>query len=158
MENNLKLSPPWVTYVSELKALFGEDPDIRIEYRDDTYEVKLFVDGADKADALSELLPAQRVYGNVVFSTTVAPANGLETGTAGLIEKAFKGNPALSDIMCVPTPFGEMQYVMFRKKVVQYYNDELCDPHGNVSTLYEDIARDVFGDSDVFFCTDVKDE
>lgn len=26
----LKLSPPWITYVNELKALFEPDPDIEI--------------------------------------------------------------------------------------------------------------------------------
>ena len=39
---SVKISPPWVSYYHKLKALFGEDPDIRIEYSDaDKYEINL---------------------------------------------------------------------------------------------------------------------
>ena len=153
----VKLSPPWCTFVSELKALFGEDKDIRIQFDEDEYEVKLFVDDPAKADALMQLITPQRVYGNVVLKVTVVPANSAEESDADLIETAFKGNPVLKEMMRLQTPFGEYDYAVFRKDVVQFYNDNLCDPHGNESTLYEEIARDVFGESGVFFCTDDKD-
>lgn len=150
----LKLSPPWITFVNELKALFGEDPDIRIVYWDGDDEVKLFVADAEKADALTQLLPAQRYYGNVMLKVTVVPANFATTEEADLYEKAFKGNPVMKEVLKVPAPWGEVDYAVFRKEVVQFYNDNLCDPHGNRSTLYEEIARDVFGEGNVFFCTD----
>lgn len=28
----LKLAPPWVTFVNEIKALFGQDPQVRVVY------------------------------------------------------------------------------------------------------------------------------
>lgn len=154
MAKDLKLSPPWNTFVSELKALFGEDPGIKIQFDEDNYEVKLFVADPEKADALTQLIPAQRIYGNVALTVTVVPANYMEESNADLIEAAFKGNPVLKQVLCLKTPFGEYDYAVFRKDVVQFYNDNLCDPHGNESTLFEDIARDVFGSGDVFFCTD----
>ena len=153
----LKLSPPWNTFVSELNALFGEDHDIKIVYNDEDMEVKLFVADSEKADALTQLLPAQRVYGNVVFTVTVVPANSDECSESDLIRKAFKGNPVLSSVEDVKTPFGSFSYAVFRKTVVQFYNDDISDINGNKSTLYADIARDVFGEGSVFFCTDTKD-
>ena len=39
-----KISPPWILYVSELNALFANDPDITIEYNNDTVSVRLFVE------------------------------------------------------------------------------------------------------------------
>lgn len=151
-----KLSPPWNTFVSELKALFGEDPDIRITFNEDSYEVKLFVANDEKAEALRQLIPEERIYGNVALKVTVVPANADSTNDADTFEKAFKGNPVLKEIMRLKTPFGEYDYAVFRKEVVQFYNDDLTDPHGNESTLFENIARDVFGDTGVFFCTDIQ--
>ena len=39
----LKLAPPWVTFVNEVKALFDEDPQVRVVYDNDTVELKLYV-------------------------------------------------------------------------------------------------------------------
>ena len=48
-------------------------------------------------------------------------------------------------------------YVMFKPEVVQYWDDNLGDPHGNISTLAQEIARDVFEDGNgVYFSTDEK--
>ena len=151
MAKNLKLSPPWNTFVSELKALFGEDPDIKIVFNEEEYKVDIFVEDAAKADALTQLIPEERIYGNVALKIAVIPADKAGSTGANLIEAAFKGNPVLKQMLRMKTPFGEYDYAVFRKEVVQFYNDDLCDPHGNESTLFEDIARDVFGVSDVFF-------
>mgnify|MGYP006958177364 CR=1 FL=1 len=44
---------------------------------------------------------------------------------------------------------------MFENKVVQFYNDQMDDINGNKSTLFQDIAGDVFGyDHGVFYCTE----
>jgi len=52
-----------------------------------------------------------------------------------------------------------MNHVVFENKVVQYFNDQLDDPYGVKSALYEDLARDVFEDSEgVFFNTQVVDD
>jgi len=48
-----------------------------------------------------------------------------------------------------------VDYVVFRNEVVQFFNDEMGDPNGLKSTLYQDIAKDVFADKDgIFFCTE----
>ena len=48
-ETRLKISPPWITYLNELQALFGEDPEITIKYDNDAKQVKLYVRNAEKA-------------------------------------------------------------------------------------------------------------
>jgi hypothetical protein len=48
-------------------------------------------------------------------------------------------------------------YVIFKKEVVQYYDDNLGDAHGNRTTLYEQIANQIFEDREgIYFCTDNK--
>lgn len=52
-----------------------------------------------------------------------------------------------------------MYYVVFKNCVVQFFNDNLNDIYGNISTLYQDIAREIFADAEwegVFYCTDVE--
>jgi len=159
MSNKVGLSAPWVTFYREINALFGDDPDIHIEYDEDEVEVKLFVQNSDKADALTQLLPTEKAFGNVVLKITVIPANEPAPTKASLIARAFQGNPVYSygttvdGIMSNP-----IHYVVFANKVVQFFNDDLGDVNGNCSTLYQEIAKDVLGaEEGVHYCTDVID-
>ena len=153
---NAKLSPPWITFMNEIKALFVEDPDIKIQYSEDDYTMKLFVDNTDKAEALSKMIPAEKDFGNVKMKIEIVPANKDDMTYADLLKKAFAGNPVVKDVVSVDTPFGKVTYVVFEKKVVQFFNDQMDDLYGNKSTLYQECARDVFEtkDADAFFCTD----
>ena len=95
---------------------------------------------------------------NLPLKIQVIPADNGELDGAELYKKVFSGNPAVKDIVTVDTPFGKVTYVVFAKKVVQFFNDQMDDLHGNKSTLYQECARDVFItlDRDAFFCTDVE--
>lgn len=151
-----KLSPPWQTYVSEVKALFGQDDEIHILYDDEEKTLKLFVDNDVKADALSRLLPAEKTFGNVKITIEVVPANKDEVPSRiADIKNAFNGNGAVDFIYDAETPFGDMHYVVFEPEVVQFYNDDMSDINGNRSTLYQEIAREILGNADgnVYFCT-----
>lgn len=156
---NTKLSPPWITFVNEVKALFGEDPDIKITYSEEDYMLKLFVDGTDKADALTKLFPGKKEFGNVILKIEVIPANSEDISGERLFKKAFSGNPIMKNVMTFDSPFGKVTYAVFEKKVVQFFNDQMDDINGNKSTLFQDIAKDVFGaDLGVFFCTEADEE
>jgi hypothetical protein len=52
--------------------------------------------------------------------------------------------------------------VVFVPKVVQYYTDNLGDINGFRTTLYQELAKELFGESEltrgVYFCTDIIDE
>lgn len=150
----INLSSPWLTYYHKLQALFNRDPEVTVVLDEDKYEIKLFVDNAAKADALTQLLPEEVVFGNVTLTVTVVPSNKV-TPAIALFQQAFKGNPALAYTKTV-TGVGDVpfSYVVFDKTVVQFFNDDMSDVDGKCSTLYQDIAKEVFPDRPgVFFCT-----
>lgn len=154
----MKLSAPWVNFYNEIKALFEEDPEIKIAFDEEVPEVKLFVENPRKADALMQLLPTEKVFGNVTMKVTVVPADVEET-KLDLISEAFFGNPILAYVWSADTPLGTFNYAVFENKVVQYFNDDISDINGNRSTLYQEIAKDVFGtDGGVMFCTEARDK
>ena len=155
----LKLSAPWVEYVRKIEALFGNDPDIKIIVDDEDNVLRLFVEGQDKADALSQLLPTQLDFGNVRLYISVIPANKEDT-TATLFRKAFDGNPVVSCMASADINGCTVNYLVFRNKVVQYFRDDMQDPHGNRSTLYHELANEVFDiekHNGVFFAVDTPD-
>lgn len=152
----LNLSSPWVNFYREIEALFSEDPEIKVAFDEQENVISLYVDNEEKAEALTQLLPSARTYGNVTVSVRVVPANQLAENRLALFQAAFKGNPAFSFAKTVEGDLGlKISFVVFAPKVVQYYQDNLQDINGFRSTLYQEIAADVFEEEDgVFFCTD----
>lgn len=162
----LKLLSPWQVWYRDVDALFKEDPEVRVVFDNDTYELTLYVDNADKADALAQLMPVEKEFGNVTVKVLVVPCNtnGKKVSVplnprTNPYARALKGNGALADIQVVSgIMVNDIIYVIFRKRVVQYYIDNLGDAYGNRSTLYQDIAANVFEMTDgICFCTDIED-
>lgn len=164
----LNMSPPWVLYYKKLNALFDGDDDILVIYDEDEMEVKLYCTDEDKSEALSFLLPNTVSFGNVELKVTVIPSN--EKGadyikgyniTINSYETAMcvlfnNGNKHVEDVKIISTPFGDFTYVIFKKEVIQYFEDNLSDFYGNCSTLCEIIAKEVFKNIEgVFFCTSI---
>ena len=157
-EKKVNLSAPWIGYARQINALFGKDPEIKVEYNDDAKELKLFVESGEKAEALTELLPPDVEFGNVVLKVSVIPADGTKDKNFDLVCKAFKGNPAVSfTYSCNPGDMSTNSYnfVVFKNETVQYWNDNLGDVHGNITTVYENIAREVINKDGVLYCTDL---
>ena len=160
----LKISPPWVVYVNKLQALFDGDPQIafNVSYDGTCPYVTLATNNPDKAAALVKLLPEEERFGNVTLGISVdcpTISNLAFPTKKELFETAFEKNPAFA--YCV-VPEGywyiPLTYVVFKNCVVQMFCDNLRDPHGVISTLYQDIASDVLADlgGDVAYCTDVE--
>lgn len=148
-----KLSPPWEIYYKKLQAMFEDDNDIIIVYNPDNYEVKLYVDVQEKAAALAVLLPPERSFGNVKMLTTIIPPNKGIGKVEDVYREAFRGNPVVDRIKTLAGTF-KATYIIFVKAVVQYYDDSLADYSGYCSTLYQDIAKDIFIQQDgVYYCT-----
>lgn len=152
----VSLSPPWIIFYKEVEELFKDDPGVRVLYDEKENEIKLYVEDGEKAEALSVLLPETKTFGSVTMIINVIPGNDYVKTKTSLYEAAFKGNPILSYIKTIKGIFtNDLHYVVFVKKVVQYFNDDLGDVNGMCSTLYQEIAKDVFGEREgVFFCTD----
>ena len=149
------VSSPWVLFFRKIEALFAEDPSVRVKYNAGTQTIQLYVTGPEKADAVTQLLPTERTFGNVTVKVEVIPSNLSEPSKLTLFKKAFDGNPALAYIKADGDSFFDLNYVVFRSKVVQYRSDNIGDVNGLTSTLYQDIAREVFEDANgIFFCTE----
>ena len=125
---------------------------------DGNYVIKLFVEDNTKADALFRILEKEKNFGNITVSIEIIPANPVSNMSAcELFEIAFNGNYALYDVVKQETPLGTFNYVVFDKEVVQYPDDDISDLYGVKSTLYQDIAKDVFDKNlAVYYCTSVR--
>ena len=144
-EEYLKLSAPWVTFVRQVKALFGKDPQIKIVYDEDNMCLDLLVDDEPKREALKQLLPDHKDFGNVSLRIRVLPSTGTGySSPEALLRTAFKGNPVFFDADTVePDAYKSFTYISFANETVQLWNDNLSDPHGITTTLYQDIAKEV---------------
>ena len=152
----LNMVSPWAEYLNQLEAFFKEDDDVRVEYDNEAMVIKIYVDGAAKAEALSKLLPTSKKFGNVEIKVNIIPANPLDTSRIGLFKKAFEGNRAVADIETISDiSSNDFNFIIFKPEVVQYYNDDLSDFNGICSTLYQDLAKELFGETEgCYFCTD----
>ena len=164
----LNMSPPWVLYYKKLNTLFDEDNDILVIYDEDEMEVKLYCTSSNKSEALSFLLPDTVSFGSVELKVTIIPSNektnkflegykAVIKNAEAAIEILFNfGNGHVREVKTISTPFGDFTYVIFKKEVIQYFEDNLSDFYGNCSTLCETIAKEIFKDIEgIFFCTSI---
>ena len=153
------LSAPWYTFYNELSVLFKEDDEVHIVYDELDQIINIFVENQAKADAMTELLPSVKNFGSIELEINVVPANHLSArrSTGSTLKDLFYGNTICEDIVKIEGVFtNPLTYVIFRKEVVQYYNDDLGDAHGICSTLYQDIAKRIFKEMpDVYYCTSI---
>lgn len=156
-EKKMKLSPPWLTFYREVNAMFGEDPDIRVEFDEEENTIKMYVEGPEKADALTQILPTEKNFGGVTVYLEVIPANK-EMKKIDLYKKAFEGNPIFSYAVSVGgISSNDYNFLILRHRICQFWNDNLGDINGNTSKLYEDVARDIFEDDSILWCTDTPE-
>lgn len=158
MNVKLNLQAPWTEYASEVTALFEKDPDVKVEYDNLGKKLKLYVKSPEKAEALEMILQDEIEFGSVKLTIEIIPANKETRTPMDIFAVAFKGNPIVSYTKTVDALGFSAGYVVFKPEVVQYFNDDLSDINGMKSTLYAEVAKDVFQDHDgVFFCTDIVD-
>ena len=155
----LKLQAPWVTYYEELSLFFDEDPDVHVIFDEAENTVNMYVQEPEKAEALTRLIPAEKNFGNVTLYINIIPVNQNKNDALADITEAFKGNPIVNSIQTIEGIFAnKITYVIFKREVVQYWNDDLGDAFGNCTTLWQDVAKRLFEPvSGIYFCTDEKD-
>lgn len=164
MDNiRLKLAPPWITYINQMIALFDGDPQIACNVDTLTPSIVLACNNGDKVTALMQILPYEVKFGNIILTISVdgIPSNRAFKNKKELFETAFSGNPAFAYAVCPDENayWFSATYIVFKNHVVQFFNDNLNDCHGIVSTLYENVARDVIDKeaaNGVYFNTDIE--
>lgn len=182
---NTTMISPWAEYYRKIQAFFKYDCAVNVIYDEAAPEIKIYVNNnAPKADALTQLLPETKEFGNVTLRITIVPTNG-DTGidpnyrygsgyrrrqyiisdsfssenksrsVRDLFFDALNGNDAFSFGNVIHLQTNDVIYFVFKNEVVQYYNDDLGDYFGQCSTLYQNLAADIFKPaSNVHFCTD----
>ena len=166
----VSLMAPWWTLYREISAMFAGDSSVRVMYNPEDEEIKLYVDDRLKASALEKVLIGKHVFGDHEVNVTVIPNNCKDIADASVnlagsgtdfsknpIFYALEKNAAVDLIADFNVPFGNFTYVVFKAKVVQFFNDDLGDINGNCTTLYQEIAKKIFKVSGVYFCTAPKD-
>ena len=157
-KNNVDLSAPWITYYEKLYLLFKKDPEVSVAFKqngDGDKKIEIYVSNNRKAEAISKILPCYVSFGNVIVPIIVLPGNMEEEEWIYDFMDAFDGNEIIDDIVQDMGLTRDMNYIVFKKEVAQYYNDNIQSVDGFSSTLYEDIAREIFKDAPfgTFFCT-----
>lgn len=167
----VNLIAPWNEYYEELVAFFAEDREVTILYDEAAKNIKVLVQDPLKAEALTGLLAGEKEFGSTKLVITVVPANEPDTrvkstlaslrdneGFAAEYRVALHNNGLFSYVHEIENVMGfNAIFVVFKTKVVQYYNDNLGDLNGMKSTLAENIARDIFvPHNGVFFCTNIN--
>lgn len=142
------LFSPWVRYVGRLRKTFELDPKVRVEYDDAYNEVTLFVEGTDKAEALTMLLPSDLEFGNVTLKITVRPSNDELTEEAMFVN-AFEGNPCFVDVMGGFGPDHDVSYALFKPECVQVMEDDISEYCGYKTMTYAQLVKSVLNEGGV---------
>lgn len=158
MEKKVNLYSPCVILFRKYEAMFKKDRNIKIELDNDNRVITLFVTGDEKADALTQNLPTEVVFGNEKVKINVVPANLSGVTKIEQYRKIFEGNEAVDFIGNGSDPVTcDFNYIVFKPEVVQYSADDLSDLNGQQSTLYQNLAKEIFGDQPgIYFCTAKK--
>lgn len=162
-KKRIALSPPWIQYYRELEALLKQDNDIYItyhskypdegeQYKYNRIEIRCY--NYEKTEALKKLIPSEKNFGGEIIKIDIV-YDEKSKSAEDIIKQAFKDNPAFKYTYVFDTGTNVITYVVFEKEVVQYWNDDMSDPHGITSTLYADIAKRVLKNENGYvFSTD----
>ena len=155
----MKLSAPWYTYRNKVNALFALDDDIDVgevqEDEDGTYVFEITAHSPAKFIALDRVMPRTVVFGKTVLKIIVRNNEDDSTASAiKLYKTLFEGNRIVKDIKEATDFTGSLQgYIRFYPEVLQFFNDDISSFDGLWSGLAQDIAREVFTNQEVHFCT-----
>ncbi len=163
----LNLVAPWIDFYRKVEAMFKYDDEVTVIFDQDNYKLQVYVDDEDKAKSIEYLLVEEKYFGETHVTVEVIPSNdhkplrsvNLENlDLVDIFNNAFSFNKAF--VKTEEWRLGGFHriYVVFEKEVVQYFNDSLGDLNGICSTLYQEIAEDIFKDfDDVSYCTEKTD-
>ena len=163
----VQLSPPWYSYQRKVLALFGGDPEVRVRdlHQEDKCNYTLFivVRNEVKARAIRSLLPRTvEVGGATITSRIFIPVDLCEVrgseqdSETQLLKDAFTGNPVFDRVDSQGIGNLEWSYCIFKKEVLQFWNDDLSNFYGLHTTLAETIAREILREVAVQFCTGIS--
>ena len=155
----MRLAAPWYTYQKKVKALFDLDADIEVgdvrQDEDGNYAFEILVHNSAKFIALDRVMPKIVGFDNVMLKINIVDVEDDSTLAAiELYKTIFENNPIVKDVRDIRDDMGMLHgYVRFQPEVLQFFNDDLSDFNGLWSGLAQEIAKEVFTNQNVHFCT-----
>lgn len=154
METNIILSPPWYTFMNEVKHTIGADNTVDVCDLITTtspFQLPIIVhENAEKAQALANILKSGITIGNVAIVVLVYADGVLVQPKApesaedlfGITKVALADNPLCTAVEAAPMfPFGpEIVWPIFSKSIIQFFNDDLSDYYND----YNEVTAKVF--------------
>lgn len=149
---NVGMQSPWMDYYKKIDKFFEGDEGVDVIFDESTFTLTLFVEDKTKANALNQLIPPTKEFGNITVKIKILEGNkGVVYATHGeelanVFEDALAGNKNFVAVYKYISDFitNPILYVVFKCEVVQYYIDDLSDAYGNRNTLWETIASEIF--------------
>lgn len=145
MNENLKLSPPYVIHYNKLVALFGEDPDFEISPIDDeTRSCTISTENRLKYMLLEKNLYSADVDDKQLGLHINLEYTGADRMGANELAALLSTNPHFHSLYEAKEGPFQFSSVVFKKEVLQFYNDNIFDPYIHASVLAQDMVKDLF--------------
>ncbi|MCL2336141.1 MAG: hypothetical protein FWC60_01840 [Firmicutes bacterium] len=160
-ENSSRLSPPQYTYYNYIKHSIGNDPCVNVadmkEMGGGNYVIPIHVQGHERAVALATILELHKSMGNLSIDIEIFCGNQMVTPSENtensesllkLYEQALSTNryfacAKINELL----PGYPSIFPVFKKEVIQFYNDDLSDLYRNFNGVAADVFREVFKSS-----------
>jgi len=153
-----KLSPPWYIYHRKVQAMFGRDPEVHVkdlaEVEEGKYSYMILVSNKEKAEAIKAILPQSVKMGNTEIDVAILGPDEddivpLDKSDVEIYEAAFSGNPIFEKTAVRSYGPFATGYCIFKKEVIQFWNDDMSDYYGNYNGLASNIAQELFNPSEI---------
>ena len=149
------LTPPWYTFFNFLKHSIGRTKCVQVlemkELSDSNYLIQVDVKNQDKAFALATILLPFKNFGNINvrvevlhFGQVVAPEDQIldVSELIRIFEEALDTNCYFKYVEFVKMLDLYIIFPVFKKEVIQFFNDDLSDLYRN----YNGVAASVFAE------------
>lgn len=155
--SEVKLTPPWYTFRNQIRYTYGMSPFVTVNELvqvDNYYVLSINSCSESVAYALRQVLPLERIFGNITVLVKVFGPNGSEIfisnqsytpqSLAKLFCTALSYNPLF--VGAIPfeynpaLPFVKAAYMVITPTVIQFFNDDISDLCSN----YNEVASKVF--------------
>jgi len=143
------ISPPWITLYHKFEAIFGDDPEITLDFTgaEGGYAIVFESRNATKLDALERMLNPDFTFGNIKVTLQFKVSNNVASNDYDVCIDALTGNPMFADI--IPRSFmpglePDQICVIMKKEIIQFFDDNLNDFYGNANFLPTDVAKEIF--------------
>lgn len=149
------LSPPWYTLWNKIKYSIGNDTAVTVNQLDtksSPYIVPITVADHDKAVAIASVMILRHQMGNITVDVQVKDGAGKivspETPEsaeklAELLKKALGDNAWFVEVVVMPSFQRGVVFPVFKKAVIQFFNDDLSDLYRNYNNVVGFVFREV---------------